>query len=112
MRDGVLNHPPFGKTDETMASKESDDSSAQGDSDDFEAEEDLDEDIDDHTVVLLEPSPENDNFDSNGEEKSGKLKSRLQRWLSRIEVSHRNDPMGAWYEAHRRIATEKHHSEL
>ena len=62
MRDGVLNHPPFGKTDETLFSGDSDDANSETDSDDTEH---IDEDIDDSTVVLLEPSPENSNFENN-----------------------------------------------
>ena len=108
VRDGVLNHQSYGKAHETVTPEESDET----DSDDADWDEEFDEDIDEHTVVLLETSPENDNFESDGEAKSGKKKNRLQRWLSRIEVSTHNDPMGAWYEAHRRISIERQNSEL
>lgn len=106
MRKGVLSQSLFSETKDTLISDNS--------NSDTDNEEDIITDnSDEHPLVLHEPPIlEFESAKNNEQNNSRKKASRFIQILSRMKFSHQNDPMGVWFEAHRRISTEKHHAEL
>jgi hypothetical protein len=90
----------------------SDDSNDTADEEDIKLDDFDDEP--DNLLVLHEPSTISNDYYTSTDNKSnsGEKKTRLERFVSRINIGHQNDLTGVWLEKHRQLTTKKHHAEL